>query len=150
MQMPNAKMLIGNHEYMMLKAIGHCKDVAEEKENTNWRQRKIWYRNGGMVTHEQLKHYRKDTRSEIFDFIWKLPTNLEVEVNGTNISSSMPLPRKTIWQTIGTARTIKTVVNLPYGRDGTKPVLFRGICADLRPHAYLLLPQQRTLEYMEK
>ena len=55
---------------------------AEEKENTNWRQRKIWYRNGGMVTHEQLKHYRKDTRSEIFDFIWKLPTNLEVEVNG--------------------------------------------------------------------
>lgn len=35
-----------------------------------------------MVTHEQLKHYRKDTRSEIFDFIWKLPTNLEVEVNG--------------------------------------------------------------------
>ena len=82
MQMPNAKMLIGNHEYMMLKAIGHCKDVAEEKENTNWRQRKIWYRNGGMVTHEQLKHYRKDTRSDIFDFIWKLPTNLEVEVIG--------------------------------------------------------------------
>ena len=82
MQMPNAKMLIGNHEYMMLKAIGHCKDAAEEKEHTNWRQIKIWYRNGGMVTHEQLKHYRKDTRSEIFDFIWKLPTNLEVEVNG--------------------------------------------------------------------
>ena len=50
MQMPNAKMLIGNHEYMMLKDIGHCKDAAEEKENTNWRQRKIWYRNGGMVT----------------------------------------------------------------------------------------------------
>lgn len=82
MRMPNAEMLIGNHEYMMLNAIGHCKDAAEEKENTNWRQRKIWYRNGGMVTHEQLKHYRKDTRSEIFDFIWKLSTNLEVEVNG--------------------------------------------------------------------
>ena len=73
MQMPNAKMLIGNHEYMMLKAIGHCKDVAEEKENTNWRQRKIWYRNGGMVTHEQLKHYRKDIRAEIFNFIRQLP-----------------------------------------------------------------------------
>ena len=82
MQMPNAKMLIGNHEYMMLKAIGHCKDAAEEKENTNWRQRKNRDRNGGMVTHEQLKHYREDTRTEIFDFIWKLPTNLEVEVNG--------------------------------------------------------------------
>lgn len=29
MQMPNAKMLIGNHEYMMLKAIGHCKDAKD-------------------------------------------------------------------------------------------------------------------------
>ena len=82
MKMPNARMLIGNHEYMMLKAIGHCKDAAEEKENTNWRQRRHWYRNGGMVTHEQLKHYRKDTRADIFDFIWKLPTNIDVEVNG--------------------------------------------------------------------
>ena len=80
--MPNARMLIGNHEYMMLKAIGHCKDAAEEKENTNWRQRRHWYRNGGMVTHEQLKHYRKDTRADIFDFIWKLPTNIDVEING--------------------------------------------------------------------
>ena len=28
MKMPNVKMLIGNHEYMMLKAIGHCKNAA--------------------------------------------------------------------------------------------------------------------------
>ena len=82
MKMPNAKMLIGNHEYMMLNAIGHCKDAAEEKENTNRREKRLWYRNGGMITHEQLKHYRKDIRAEIFDFIRQLPTNLEVEVNG--------------------------------------------------------------------
>ena len=43
MRMPNAKMLIGNHEYMMLNAIGHCKDAAEEKENTNWREKRLWY-----------------------------------------------------------------------------------------------------------
>lgn len=82
MRMPNAEMLIGNHEYMMLNAIGHCKDAVEEKENTNRREKRLWYRNGGMITHEQLKHYRKDIRSEIFDFIRQLPTNLEVEVNG--------------------------------------------------------------------
>ena len=82
MRMPNAKMLIGNHEYMMLNAIGHCKDAAEEKENTNRREKRLWYRNGGMITHEQLKHYRKDIRAEIFNFIRQLPTNLEVEVNG--------------------------------------------------------------------
>ena len=81
MRMPNAEMLIGNHEYMMLNAIGHCKDAAEEKENTNRREKRLWYRNGGMITHEQLKHYRKDIRAEIFDFIRQLPTNLEVEVN---------------------------------------------------------------------
>lgn len=82
MRMPNAEMLIGNHEYMMLNAIGHCKDAVEEKENTNRREKRLWYRNGGMITHEQLKHYRKDIRAEIFDFIRQLPTNLEVEVNG--------------------------------------------------------------------
>lgn len=76
MRMPNAKMLIGNHEYMMLNAIGHCKDAAEEKENTNWREKRLWYRNGGMITHEQLKHYRKDIRAEIFTFIRQLPPHL--------------------------------------------------------------------------
>ena len=82
MKMPNVKMLIGNHEYMMLKAIEHCKDAADEKENTNWKQRRLWYRNGGYVTHEHLKHIRKEYRTEVFDFIRQLPMNLEVEVNG--------------------------------------------------------------------
>ena len=82
MQMTNVKMLIGNHEYMMLNAIGHCKDAAEEKENTNWRQRRIWYNNGGSITHENLKHIKKEYRAEVFRFIRQLPTNIEVEVNG--------------------------------------------------------------------
>ena len=33
---PNMKMLIGNHEYMMLRAIGHCTDTADERENMNY------------------------------------------------------------------------------------------------------------------
>lgn len=82
MKMPNVRMLIGNHEYMMLNAIGHCRDAAEEKENTNWKQRRLWYRNGGHTTHEQLKHIRKEYRAKIFQFIRQLPANMEVEVNG--------------------------------------------------------------------
>ena len=82
MKMPNVKMLLGNHEYMMLGAIGHCKDAADEKENTNWKQRRHWYRNGGMVTHENIKHIRKEYRAEVFQFLRQLPVNLEVEVNG--------------------------------------------------------------------
>ena len=82
MKMPNAKMLMGNHEYMMLQAIGHCRDAADERENTNWKQRRHWYQNGGRVTHEQLKHIRLDARAEIFRFIRQLPVNMEVTVNG--------------------------------------------------------------------
>ena len=69
MKMPNARMLMGNHEYMMLQAIGHCRNAADERVNTNWKQIKHWYQNGGRVTHEQLKHIRLDTRAEIFRFI---------------------------------------------------------------------------------
>ena len=64
MKMPNVKMLIGNHEYMMLNSIGHCKDAADEKENTNWRERRLWYRNGGMITHEYLKHIKKEVADQ--------------------------------------------------------------------------------------
>ena len=36
MKMPNVKMLLGNHEYMMLQAIGHYKDAADEKKNASY------------------------------------------------------------------------------------------------------------------
>lgn len=82
MKMPNVKMLIGNHEYMMLKAIGHCKNAAEEKENTNWKQRRLWYHNGGRITHDRLKRITLEQRAEIFQFLRNLPVNIDVEVNG--------------------------------------------------------------------
>lgn len=82
MKMPNVKMLIGNHEYMMLKAVGHCKNAAEEKENTNWKQRRLWYNNGGRITHDRLKRITLEQRAEIFRFLRTLPVNIDVEVNG--------------------------------------------------------------------
>lgn len=83
MKMPNVKMLLGNHEYMMLTAIGHCKDAAAEKENTDWKSRHMWYRLGGKVTHEKLKRIRKEYRADVFRFLRLLPVNLDIEVNGT-------------------------------------------------------------------
>lgn len=82
MKMSNVKMLLGNHEYMMLNAIGHCSDAAEEEFYTNWSGRSLWYRNGGEVTHCQLKYMRKDFRAKLFDYLYHLPVNLETEVNG--------------------------------------------------------------------
>lgn len=83
MKMSNVKMVLGNHEYMMLTAIGHCKDAADEKEITNWKSRHLWYRNGGEVTHEKLKRISKEYRAEVFRFLRQLPVNLDIGVNGT-------------------------------------------------------------------
>ena len=82
MKMENVHMLLGNHEHMMLNAIGHCRDAAEEKEKANEDNLRLWYRNGGRVTHEYLLHTRKVYRAEVLSFLSELPANLDVEVNG--------------------------------------------------------------------
>ena len=82
MKMPNVKMLIGNHEYMMLNAIGHCKDAADEIINANYKEQRNWYRNGGRITHQFLKRQRKNVRAEIFEYIRNLPVNIDIELNG--------------------------------------------------------------------
>lgn len=81
MKMPNVKMLLGNHEHMMLNAIGDCLDAKSQRYAGN-RELRLWYRNGGQVTHEYLKHIRKDLRAEVFAFVRQLPLNFDVEVNG--------------------------------------------------------------------
>ena len=42
MQMPNAVMLLGNHEHMMLSALADPEDEH---------MMQMWYRNGGDITH---------------------------------------------------------------------------------------------------
>ena len=81
MKMPNVKMLLGNHEHMLLNAIGDYFDVQSHKYMGD-RELMLWYRNGGQVTHEYLKHIRKDLRAEVFAYLRQLPLNLDVEVNG--------------------------------------------------------------------
>ena len=73
MKMPNVKMLIGNHEYMMLEAL--------DSNNPYPHKLHQWYGNGGKCTHEYLKHIRKDTRNAIFEYLHALPLNYEIEVN---------------------------------------------------------------------
>lgn len=81
MKMDNAKMLLGNHEYMMLNTL----DPKEELDKWEYRDlQRLWYRNGGMVTHEYIKHIRKTIRKEIFEYLRALPINIKIEVNGKN------------------------------------------------------------------
>lgn len=81
MKMPNVKMLLGNHEHMMINAIGDYRDTKSQRFDGD-RELRLWYRNGGQVTHEYIKHIRKDLREEVFAFVRQLPLNLDVEVNG--------------------------------------------------------------------
>lgn len=79
MGMPNVKMLLGNHEHMMLDALYYPHDSSEINREQRMNR---WYRNGGKVTHDYLKRIRKSLRTEIFEYLDKLPLNEEVTVNG--------------------------------------------------------------------
>ena len=76
MAMPNVKMLLGNHEYMMLRALGQPYDDNVDTGTALAH----WYRNGGQVTHDRLKRQRKVTRAQICDFLHALPLHYDVQV----------------------------------------------------------------------
>jgi len=78
MAMPNAKMILGNHEYMMLRAL----DCPYDDYWDDGRALEHWYRNGGKVTHDYLKHIRKTLRQEIVEYLRGLPLSIDIEVNG--------------------------------------------------------------------
>lgn len=83
MAMPNVKMLLGNHEYMMLRAIGRPFDTYESKDDLIIEDAiYLWYRNGGKVTHQHWKHLRKDLREEIIQYLHSLYLNYDITVNG--------------------------------------------------------------------
>lgn len=77
--MPNVKMILGNHEYMMLNALHRLDKMNPEYPYAL----RLWYRNGGDVTHAYIKHIQKSVRKEIFDYLSSLPLNIDIEVNGT-------------------------------------------------------------------
>lgn len=72
MQMPNVRMILGNHEYMMLQAI------EEPSRRTLWQ----WYRNGGHCTHDDFRACTKEEQREMLEYLHSLPLNLSVTVNG--------------------------------------------------------------------
>ena len=83
MSMPNAKLILGNHERMMLDALCGSDNLAGMDLRGHQEQCvERWYRNGGKVTHNYLKCIRKTLRAEIFEYLEKLPLNEEVLVKG--------------------------------------------------------------------
>lgn len=82
MEMPNVRMLLGNHEEMMLRALGSPYDKNELlDEGTIEKALRLWYRNGGCTTHECWKRIKKEQQKEILDFLHSLPLNIDLTVN---------------------------------------------------------------------
>ena len=94
MAMPNAKLLLGNHEYMMLRALGHPVD-SNVDDGTALPH---WYRNGGGVTHRHWKFLRKTVRREIIEYLSALPLNRDIEVAGKRYKLVHAAP-EALWET---------------------------------------------------
>ena len=94
MAMPNAKMILGNHERMMLDAVYDPHGSSESELEYRQQRIDLWYRNGGEVTHNYLKRIRKSLRAEIFEYLNKLPLNEEVVVNGSRFTLVHAAPAK--------------------------------------------------------
>lgn len=83
MAMPNVQMLLGNHEYMMLRALGEPYDGPEDLQGTDPDALlALWYRNGGNVTHHFWKHIRKTVRADILDYLKALSLEISLTVAG--------------------------------------------------------------------
>lgn len=79
MKRPNVRLLMGNHEWMMHKALCPERDTPPREQEENL---EIWYQNGGRVTHNYLKRLRKEARRELLEFVGQLPLQARVQVEG--------------------------------------------------------------------
>lgn len=68
--MPNAVMLLGNHEYMMLQYLSHdATDIDRHR----------WNRNGNSPTLDAYFKLEAKEQQGILDYLKSLPTHLEIE-----------------------------------------------------------------------
>lgn len=76
--LPNARVLMGNHEEMMFGAIAGGDD----------HEMMSWHMNGGFSTFEQLEALPRDRYADILDWIVALPTFAVVEVDDRRRSAA--------------------------------------------------------------
>lgn len=72
--MPNVRLLLGNHEYMMLRAMGCPRDDNPDDGGAL----SHWYRNGGEVTHRALLSLPEQQRQQLLEEVGQLPLSYRV------------------------------------------------------------------------
>lgn len=86
MSQPNITLLLGNHEWMLLKnrdlfdgdTVPAVLDLVGERRETY----SIWVSNGGYSTMDSMKQYTNAQIKYLFRFLEKAPLYKEIEVNG--------------------------------------------------------------------
>ena len=87
METKNIKMILGNHEDMMLRYYDSYSSY----------DRRLWYSNGGDVTDSEFKLLSEEEQKEILNFFKSLPLEYNLEINnkkynlvhGSYVSSKM-------------------------------------------------------------
>jgi serine/threonine protein phosphatase 1 len=83
MSMKNAKMLLGNHEYMMLCVVGNDQPPSEKRRYPSLMGYiDLWYSNGGKVTHDAFNALAKKDQKKILTYLRSLPVNIDITVGG--------------------------------------------------------------------
>ena len=104
MKMPNVKMLLGNHEHMMLQYLSP--DATDTEINR-------WNRNGNAPT---LAAYLKQTlevQERIRTYLRTRPTHLELEVGGNRFHMVHGFPGETVHDAVWTRPTMESENPVP-------------------------------------
>lgn len=72
-KMPNIRVLLGNHEHMLLSCFG---------EDANAQTISNWMRNGGRQTVQTFLKLPLRERGDLLSWLHKLPAHMEINVNG--------------------------------------------------------------------
>lgn len=79
MHRPNVHMLLGNHEYMMMQALGLDLHGPKLREAI-----RLWFHNDGKVTFDAFTALDRATQQEVISYLKSLPLEFTLAVNNRN------------------------------------------------------------------
>lgn len=83
MRTPNMHLLLGNHEYMMMDALGFSYETNGSTSDMTIREKKrLWFQNGGKVTYKAWMKLSEAEKSEMKKYLQEVPLGFDLNVNG--------------------------------------------------------------------
>lgn len=102
--MPNAVMLLGNHEYMMLQYMNPSASKADIRR---------WNRNGNAPTLAKFLRLKAKEQKEILHYLKTLPTHLEVTAGDRKFYLVHGFPRENVHDEVWGRPTMETPNPIP-------------------------------------